>query len=1002
MNLQQMKKRSILLLVTVFLSFLSFKTIKDGKVIEQVIESVKPPFLSADMQWVDSVFNTLTPDERIAQLLMYPAYSNKDAKHEAYIKSLVEDYKIGGLIFMQGGPYRQARLVNKYQSVSKVPLLISMDAEWSLSMRLDSTIYYPRQMMLGAIQNNDLIYKMGVEFARHLTRVGVHMSFSPAVDINNNPLNPVINDRSFGEDKNNVMHKAYKYMRGLQDNKILASVKHFPGHGDTGVDSHKSLPQINHDRQRLDTVEFVPFRYLIKHGISMVMVSHLFVPAIDSVTNTPATLSPKAINDLVKNEFQFEGLVITDAMNMGGITNYFKPGEADVKAILAGNDILLFPNDIQLVMSEIKKAIENKLITQEEIDKRCKKVLMAKYWAGLNNYKPIDTLNLYQDLNNIKAQYLQQELIENAITLVSNNNSVIPIKNIDSLKIATLSFGNEKLTNFNDRIKYYTETDNYIYNTAINAYGKETLLNKLKDYDIVIVSIHNTNRLAAKKFGITDNTIDFIDALSLKTKVILDVFANPYSLAYFKNAEKIEAIIVSYNDWEITNDISAQIIFGGIPASGRLPVSASNKFKVGTGFNTEKIRLKYTKIPEEAGVDSRFLYKVDSIIDLGLHVGAYPGGQVVAARNGIVFYQKPFGNHTVKTSKKVDDFDLYDLASVTKVMATSMAIMKLYDEQKFDLNDKLSTYLPLLKNTNKEDIIFKDLLTHRAGLKSWIAFHANTITPEEKRNEYYSSRYSDDFSIQVGEAMYLNKNYKDTIYDIISKSELKKYGNYLYSDLGFYLLKLFVESETGLDFEKYVEENFYAPLGAWSVCYLPLKKFEKTKIVPTELDTIYRHQLLHGYVHDQGAAMMGGISGHAGLFSNANDIAKIMQMLLNNGEYGGVRYISKKTVNLFSEYQFLPEENRRGLCWDKRHPTDCKLGIGSESSSDLAYGHSGYTGTLVWADPKYNFLYVFNSNRVYPTSSNWEITKKNIRTDIEEVFYQAFKSYDSGNNKLIN
>jgi beta-glucosidase-like glycosyl hydrolase/CubicO group peptidase (beta-lactamase class C family) len=995
-----MKRISGLIVLVIIIGGLNLNMTKEVYNSVQRVSNITPPFLNADTIWVDSIFNTLTEDERIAQLLMYPAYSNKDKTHEDHIKSLIKDYKIGGLIFMQGGPYRQVKLINEYQKLSKVPLLISMDAEWSLSMRLDSTVVYPRQMMLGAIQNNDLIYKMGAEFARQLKRTGVHISFSPDIDVNNNPLNPVINDRSFGENKYNVAIKGYHYMKGLQDNGIMACAKHFPGHGDTNVDSHHSLPQINHDIERLDSIEFYPFKFLIKNGIDMVMVSHLFVPAIDSSHNIPATLSPVAINEMLKKDMEFSGLVITDAMNMGGIVNYFKAGKADLQAILAGNDIILFPNDAKLVINEIKKAIADGFITQEEIDSRCKKILKAKYWVGLDDFSPIDEENLYYDLNSTEAKLLQQELIENAITLVKNQNSIIPIKGLDTVKIATISFGINKTSDFQNRLKYYANVDNFIYNSAINIHQKEGLLKKLEVYDIVIVSIHNTNRLAAKKFGISDNTVQFVDELATRTKVILDIFANPYSLGFFKNADKIAAIIVSYNDWSITNDLSAQLIFGGISALGRLPVSASEIFPEGTGVDIQKTRLKYSNIPETAHVDSKLLYKVDSIINAGLNAGAYPGGQIVAARNEIVFYQKSFGNHTDKNSKPVDDFDIYDLASVTKVIATNTALMKLYDENQYELNDKLSEHLKFLKSSNKENMTIKDILTHRAGFKSWIAFYKETIKDNKTRNKYYKTKPDSIYSIPVADKMFIDKNFIDKIYDSIKKSDLNKYGTYVYSDLGFYFMKQFIEQKTEKPVQKYVNELFFAPIGAWTTGYLPLNDFNKSQIVPTEKDTSFRKQLLHGYVHDQGAAMLGGIAGHAGLFSNANDLAKIMQMFLNKGTYGGDKYIDSTTIETFTKYQFLPTNNRRGLGWDKKHPTDHNIGVGAKSASDLGYGHGGYTGTLVWADPKYDFLLIFNSNRVYPTSNNPKITKMNIRTDIEEIFYQAIKNFDQ--NKINN
>jgi beta-glucosidase-like glycosyl hydrolase/CubicO group peptidase (beta-lactamase class C family) len=989
-----MWKISGIVLFTIALSFLNIKTsLEDYKLISGT-DPIDPPFYSADSIWVDSVFNSLSPDERIAQLLMVQAYSNKDVAHEEYISRLITDYGIGGLIFMQGGPYRQVNLINKYQSQTKVPLIIAMDAEWSLSMRLDSTIIYPRQMMLGAIQNDMLIYEMGVEFARQLKRVGVHVNFAPVCDVNNNPKNPVINDRSFGEDKYNVALKSYQYMKGMQDNGVLATGKHFPGHGDTDVDSHKSLPVINHSMDRLDSLELYPFRYLTKKGIACFMVAHLYVPAIDSAKNTPTTLSPKAVNGLLKDDIGFKGLVFTDAMNMGGVANNFKPGEADVLALLAGNDVLLFPNDIELVIGEIKKAIADGLITQEEIDARCKKILMAKYWAGLNNFKPLSKENLSTDLNNKDALLMQQRLIENSITLVSNHNSLIPLQNLDTLKIATISFGSIGISSFQNRLKYYAKTDDYNFTSDLAKYGRDGLLEKLSGYDVVIAGIHNTSYSASKKFGIAGETIEFVDALTLKTNLILDVFANPYSLAFFKNADKCGALVVSYNDWEITNDFSAQLIFGGIPALGRLPVTSDPRFPVGCGYDTKKIRLKYTRVPEEAGVDSHMLYKVDSIMNEAIQAGAFPGGQIVGARKGIVFYQKSFGYHTDAKQILVTDFDLYDLASVTKVMGTTPALMKLYDEKKYKLNDNLSAYVDVLQNSDKANFTFFDILTHRAGFKSWVPFYKETIKTDSLRQKYYSDKLSEDYPYQVAEGLYLSKCYKDSIFEAIRKSDKNTYGNYVYSDLGFYLFPIFIEKVSGEQFEKYLSKTFYSSIGAWTMCYNPLKYFDKTRITPSENDLVFRKQQLHGYVHDQGASMLGGVSGHAGLFASANDVAKIMQMFLNKGEYGGVRYINEETVDMFTKYQFDSTVNRRGLAWDKPVPGDTTKGLGSGNASHLAYGHSGYTGTMVWADPYYDMIFVFNSNRACPNAENWKIIKMNVRTNIEEVFYQAILSND--------
>lgn len=990
-----MWKTSGIVLFTLVLSILNINIADVDLNINTGNDKIDPPFYSADSIWVDSVFNTMTEDERIAQLFMVQAYSNKGVQHENHINSLIDKYGIGGLIFMQGGPIRQIDLLNDYQTNSKIPLLIAMDAEWSLSMRLDSTVLYPRQMMIGAIQDNQLVYEMGGEFARQLKRVGVHVNFAPVIDVNNNPNNPVINDRSFGEDKYNVALKAYNYMKGMQDAQVLATGKHFPGHGDTNVDSHKSLPTINHSFARLDSIELYPFRYLINKGMGAIMVAHLFVPAIDSTPNIPTTLSSLAVNDLLKKDMGFKGLVFTDAMNMGGVANHYKPGEADVKALLAGNDVLLFPNDIEIVLAEIKNAISQGLITQEEIDQRCKKILMAKYWAGLNEFKPISSENIYEDLNNVDARFMQQKLIENAITLVSNKDSIIPIQNLDTLKIASISFGLNKVSPFQDRLKYYAQTTDFVYSSAISAYGSEdNFINALSDYDLIIADIHGTSRYPSRNFGLNDKHIKFLDTLAVQSNLILDVFANPYSLDYFKNADKMIALIVSYNDWEITNDFSAQLVFGGIPAKGRLPICPNETFPIGTGVDTEKIRLKYTRIPEEAGVDSELLYKVDSVIDYGLTMGAYPGGQVVATRNEIVFYQRAFGYHTNSRELSVKNLDVYDLASVTKVAGTNAALMKLYDNDIFELDDTLANYLELLDTTNKDYMIFQDILTHRAGLKSWIPFYKETLETVEKKSQIYSSEMSDTFSIQVADGLFINKYYRDTILQRICVSDLNPHGTYVYSDLGFYLFALFVEQETNYALPDYLDMNFYKSMGAWTLGYWPLDRFDKSKIVPTERDDYFRYQQLHGHVHDQGASMLGGMSGHAGLFSSANDVMKILQMYLNKGEYAQKRYISSETIDLFTKYQFNPELNRRGLGFDKKHPTDTSIGIGSKSSSENAFGHGGYTGTMVWADPDYDFALVINTNRNCPSSNNWKIIKYNIRTEVEEAFYQAIISFD--------
>ncbi|MBQ4474926.1 MAG: serine hydrolase, partial [Bacteroidales bacterium] len=601
-----------------------------------------------------------------------------------------------------------------------------------------------------------LVYDMGAEFARQLKRVGANVNFAPVIDVNVNPSNPVINDRSFGENKYNVAEKGWMYAKGMQDNGVLAVGKHFPGHGDTNVDSHKALPVINHDRVRLDSIELYPFRYLSEKGVGGMMVSHLFVPTIDPTENLPASLSSKAVKDVLRKDVNFNGMVFTDAMNMGGITTNYKGNEADVMALLAGNDMIMFPTDVKDVIEKLKSAIEEGKISEKDIDEACNRVLLTKLRLGLNKgYEPISTKNVYADLNDVQARLMQQHLIENALTLAVNRDSIVPIMTLDSVKIASVSFESTEETFFQKRLRYYADVKKFVYSKDFKGLSAEQRKKKLASYDIVILSVHGQNqRSVAKKFGISQATIDGANEILANCKnVVFDLFANPYGLAYFSNIDKAKSIIVSYNDWEITNDFSAQLVFGGIPAGGVMPVSATENIKEGMGEKTHKIRLKYSNIPEDAGVRSEVIHKVDSIFKSGIHTKAYPGGQVVLVRNGIVIYHKSMGYHTYDEKEKVDDFDVYDLASLTKVIATTSDIIMLYDEGKFTIKDKVSDYYDLWKNSNKSHLTFEQVLTHRAGLRSWIPFYKKTMT-EEMYPKIYSDTKSDKFSIQVADDLF--------------------------------------------------------------------------------------------------------------------------------------------------------------------------------------------------------------------------------------------------------
>lgn len=948
-----------------------------------------PPFYMKDTRWADSVFKTLTKDQRIAQLFMVAAYSNKDKNHIKEIKKLVDDYYIGGLIFFQGGPIRQAILANCYQSCVNVPLFMSMDAEWGLGMRLDSTIKFPRQMTLGAIQNDSLIYEMGAEIARQCKRLGMQINFAPDIDINNNPLNPVIGNRSFGEDKYNVTRKALMYMKGMQDNQVLANGKHFPGHGDTDSDSHKTLPTIKSSRERLDTLELYPFKELMRQGLGSVMVAHLSIPSLDTTPNQPSTLTKKIVNGLLKDTLGFKGLVFTDALNMKGVSKFYKPGEVSAKALIAGNDVLLFPEDVPQGIAEIKAAMERGEISQEEIDKRCMKILLAKQWAGLNNYSKIKIENLTEELNTPQADLINRKLTEASLTLLQNKNNIIPLKKLDSLKIASLSLGYKELSVFQKTLSNYALIKHFGIDKDAKQLAFDTVLKALKNYNLVLVHINNTNNKPDKNFGLTPQITNMLKAVLKQNKVIITISANPYILAKMDSVETADGILMSYEDTDLSASYSAQLIFGGIGAKGKLPVTPTAYFKAGMGEETAPIRFKYT-IPEELGVDSKQFSKIDSIVLRGIKDKVFPGCQVLIAKNEKVIYQKSFGFHTYENKITVKDNDVYDIASITKIVSSTASVMRLMDQKKLSLDMRLSDYLPELNGTNKQDIRVRELLTHQAGFRDWIAFWTKTVNKDGSYKPGIYSRTPNELYIKrVADDLYINNNYEDTIYKQIIDSPIKERGKYLYSDLGYYFLKKIIEKQAEAALNVYTLNSFYAPLGLPTIGYKPLSRFEMNQIVPTEFDAKFRKQLLHGDVHDPGAAMLGGVASHAGIFSNANDVAVMMQLFLNNGKYGGVQYIDSLTLLNCTQCQY--DGNRRGVGFDRPETNPVKESPVCACVSDQSFGHTGFTGTLAWADPKNQTVYVFLSNRVYPDADENKLAKSGIRTKIQEIIYQALK-----------
>lgn len=979
----------------------------------------------AQQQWVDSVFNTLTLRQRIAQLFMVAAYSNRSEVHVNEIDNLIINENIGGLIFFQGGPVRQANLTNRYQSLSKVPLMIGMDAEWGLGMRLDSTFSYPRQMMMGAQSDSVLAYNIANDIAQHLKRMGVHVNFAPVVDVNNNPQNPVIHTRAFGENTSTIVRYGTAYMAAMQNCGIMAVAKHFPGHGDTFVDSHLDMPTVLHDSARLHNVELFPFKQLINNGVQGVMVSHLKVPSLEPDTLLPATLSDKILNQLLKKQFGFNGLVFTDAMNMKGLTNYFENVDANVRAILAGNDVIEFALDVKPSIDKIEAMVTAGEIDQSIIDSKCRKVLKTKYLLGLNRYKPIDTKDLYSDLNTTQSVVLRRKLITNALTLLSNYNSIIPLKRLDTLNIALVEVGSGLGNDFYRQLACYANISKYSIDASAPDFIYDSLSNQLDGHNLIIVACHKINNYVKSNYGVSLQLANFIFDLSFRKKVILDVFGNPYSLTKFYNLSSVAATVVSYDNSEDVQNLSAQLIFGGIAAHGKIPVSMSKAIVEGAGCNIERpVRLAYS-IPEELGINSNELLAIDSIAQVLIDSAMAPGMQVLAAKDGVVFYNKCFGRPTYQSSNEVDAQMLYDVASVTKVTATLPLVMRLYDRKQLSLTSTLGEFTNLQRYPDKSKIVIRDLLLHRAGLVPWIPFYLGTLStimpnaplfnPKQTADypykisakkymnkfvcpstKYYSTVQSIDFPTKVADNLFAIEGIVDSMFMQINSSAIKNKGRYVYSDFSFIYLQRVVENIEQDGLSNLADSLLYQRLGMNYTCFNPLNRFNRSQIVPTEYDVTFRKQLVWGYVHDPAAAMFGGVSGHAGIFSNANDLAKIMQMYIWRGEYGGERYFSQATVDLFTSKPADNGTSRRALGFDRPDFGGKSTPCGTLASAQ-SYGHLGFTGDIVWADSENGLVYILLSNRVYPDANNSKMMKNDIRTKIHDVFYRAIKNAGTSN-----
>lgn len=943
--------------------------------------------LSED-KWVDSVFRSLSREQKIAQLMVIRAHSNLGAAHVKGVTDLITKYNVGALCFFQGGPVRQANLTNQYQSLAKTPLMVTIDGEWGLGMRLDSVEKFPYQLTLGALNDPKLVYDMGVAVGEQMKRIGVHVNYAPVVDVNNNPGNPVIGYRSFGEDKYKVADLGVAYTKGMQDAGIMACAKHFPGHGDTEVDSHYDLPVINKSKEQLDSLELYPFQALFKAGVGSVMIAHLSIPAIDNTKNRPTTLSKANVTDLLRDEMGYKGLTFTDALEMKGVTKFYPAGEAAVQALIAGNDMLCLPDDVPAAIAAVQAAVKAKKIKWDDIEDKVRKVLHAKYELGLNRSQWIDTTNLLADIN-AKTADITKAVARQAVTVLRNNNAVFPFR--PGQRIAYVAIGTAAENHFAKRLKQDFKADVFTFSYKDAADKAASIQQQIDtaNYGAIIIGVHDFSFRPTNNYGISAAAINLWKSLQ-KGNTATFLFGNVYAAKNFCEAQNLVAM---HQDDAHFQHAAADFLRGAVTAQGVLPVTVCS-FQYGAG------QVVNNRLP--AGVSPAWL-KIDSIVNNAIANRAFPGAVVMAVQGGEIKYHKAFGRYEYASGAlPVTLESIYDLASVTKISATTVAIMKLYEQGKIELNQTIGHYLPWTAGTNKAEMTLEDILLHQAGLVPFIPFYKETVDAAgAPKADFYRAKPEPGFGINVARNLYLRTDWKDTLFQRILASPVSPRGKYIYSDNDFIFLAQIVETVSGQPLDQYVSKTFYRPLGMATTTFRAGERFGVERIVPTEQENGFRGQVLRGDVHDEGASLFGGVAGHAGLFSNAYDLSLLYQMLLNGGEFNGERYFRPETIEKFTSYQ--TPSSRRGLGFDKpeRDNATSKSPYPSLLASPQTYGHTGFTGTCVWVDPQSQLVYIFLSNRVHPSRSNNKISSLSVRGQVQDAIYRAIQSDEAAKATVV-
>lgn len=952
---------------------------------------------------VKKIMTTMTEKQMVGQLFMIDSYSTWDENQLKKIYTQIDSNYIGGICFFKGNQKDLVRMNQLYNRRSKIPLFIAIDAEWGMSMRMSDGKAIPMAMTMGALPKDkqDLVFLLGENIAEQCNAMGINVNFAPDIDININPNNPVINMRSFGQDKYKVAQLGYKYFSGMQSKGVMGCVKHFPGHGDTETDSHKATPIIKHSKEFIDSVDIYPFRYAIDKKIWSVMLGHLEVASLTKDTSIPASINKDIIANYLIDDLGFEGLVVTDAMNMKGLTSRYGKGEAEVMAILAGVDIILMPENIDTAINTIMRAISEGRISHKLIKERCKKILNWKYDMGLlqkdstDNYitrsYSIPNEDILRNCDNITAQ-----IYDNSVTSVLNIHNSKTNVNTDTVILIGLG-----TISYDTLLKYINNKTNVIFR-QINA---DT---RLKDLDTIISNLPPNKPLyllvsgsrfakSTTYYGVPRNTFSILKKINdnLLNKQTLILFANAYFLKYIDDTYRFDDILVAYENNDFTQKSIAKILNGTLVARGSLPVTAKKEHVDIPILTTDTTNYSTNtqgfdeNLLNSMNINVNAFKSIDSIALEGIKQQAYPGCQILISKNNKIIFDKNYGYLSYDSTKNVNNNTIYDIASITKVMATTIALMKLYEQGKIDLDLTVKNYLPEYKHCKFSKLSIKELLSHYSTLPAVYPFWTKTLKDGELDPQLYDyDVYMDENYMPVTDRLFIKKDYLNTI-----RSQLKdiktQEQQYNYSDLNFLILQYIVEKVSKQRLDKFLQSQFYIPMNLKNTYFNPLDNgIKKEDIAPTEEEKFFRKQLIHGTVHDPMAALNGGVCGNAGLFSTTHDLYVICTMLLNNGEFNGTRYLQSATIQTFNKRYFKDKNIRRALGFDKPFiaspSTHC-----SKYASQNSYGHSGFTGTYFWIDPNNQTIFIFLSNRINPNTTPNKLASMNIRTDIHDLIYKA-------------